>query len=466
MKRLQVDSESGKNAPILSIVRILTVDAEGTQVEVFSCGSSFRFICQYRIDAPDFKGSVQVLLMLKNESGEEVFRDFSQPFFLDAHESQAGEISAFFPNIVLNEGPHTLHVLCAEEGFDFQQPEHQFLENPCVFFWVQTDAFLKVVDSGTAMDESACDVKGDWSSSEYVLTYSREHFPKLKLDFPRCLEQEFPEEFPLVWEVLDQVIKETKGKSFPELERNSPGLKGCDWEAYLRCSAVRMVRVLRALKKRQVVGGTLLDVGSYFGNFSLLLSKAGFQVVAIDSYKRYGNDLDFIVQLLKKEKIEVLDFQDIGEDWHQIASESFDVIACLGVIEHIPHTPRQILEPIHRVLKNEGWFLLDTPNLAYIYNRQKLAKGESVFVPINIQYYTEIPFDGHHREYTSDEITWMLQTMGQEEISIEAFFYSPYSIEYLCGKDLENFILMMEDPSSQEVLLTVSQKVNRSPVAL
>ncbi len=458
MTPLQVDSRDTENISPLSVIQILTVDGEGKQIEVLERGSPLKVILQYCSQVLDFKRSVQVLLKLINEKGEEVARDLSQLFFLDSQNYPNGEIEAFFPAITLSEGAYTLDILCAEDGFDFHQPEHQFLESPLLFFWAQQSSSLQVKSSEKYREKATSAVEGQWSNSQYTLTYSRVHSPTLMLDFPDCLEKEFPEEFPMIWDVVNHIIDETKGRNFPELERNSPGLKGFNWDTYLRCSAVRMARLLRALKRRKLEGGTLLDVGSYFGNFSLMLAKIGFQVVAVDSYKRYGKDLEFVVNLLKNAKIEVLDFQDVGENWNNITSERFDVIACLGVIEHIPHTPRQLLEPMNRVLKTNGWFLLDTPNLAYLYNRQKLARGESVFLPINIQYYSGIPFDGHHREYTSGEIQWLLQNIGHDEISIEAFNYSLYSIEYLRGKDLENYFEMMDDKSCCEYLLATSQK--------
>ena len=47
-------------------------------------------------------------------------------------------------------------------------------------------------------------------------------------------------------------------------------------------------------------------------------------------------------------------------------------------------------------------------NLGYIYRREAMLRGESVFLDIKHQFHTELPFEGHHREYIRDEVTWML----------------------------------------------------------
>jgi hypothetical protein len=52
----------------------------------------------------------------------------------------------------------------------------------------------------------------------------------------------------------------------------------------------------------------------------------------------------------------------------------------------------------------------------------------------------------------------MLQEIGHEILSMEAFCYSLYGLKYLQGKDLENYRLMEKDPNLREIILTVSRK--------
>jgi 2-polyprenyl-3-methyl-5-hydroxy-6-metoxy-1,4-benzoquinol methylase len=296
-------------------------------------------------------------------------------------------------------------------------------------------------------------------SYQETLLDSNSEVPEIiTLDFPACIEREFPEVFPLAWAAIEQVQAAIKEANFSPLERHSPGLKGFDWGIYLRCSVVRMVRVLSVLSQRGVTAGHLLDCGAYFGNFSLMCASEGYQVDALDSYKGYEQALSGVTTLLHNSGIQVIDFDEVGYDLHQIQPQTYDIVLCMGVIEHIPHTPRLLLESLNRVLKPGGLLVIDTPNLAYLYNRQKLARGESIFCPISLQYFTELPFEGHHREYTLAEVEWMLEQIGHTDIYTETFNYSVYGLSILQGHDLDNYKIMRADPESREIIMTVSRK--------
>ncbi len=131
----------------------------------------------------------------------------------------------------------------------------------------------------------------------------------------------------------------------------------------------------------------------------------------------------------------------------------------MGVIEHIPSSPRPLLATLDRLLRPGGLLLLDTPNLVHLYNRQKFARGETVLADIAAQYETELPFEGHHREYTIPELVWMLQRIGHRQIAVEAFNYSSYALGTLTSRDAVNHWNMVRDPSMREYLMTVSEKL-------
>jgi 2-polyprenyl-3-methyl-5-hydroxy-6-metoxy-1,4-benzoquinol methylase len=272
----------------------------------------------------------------------------------------------------------------------------------------------------------------------------------LVLDYKAECERDFPLEFPLAMEASQVVIEATRGRDFSTLARRSPALIGFDWEAYLRLSTLRMVRTLRIVSQTVLPGAKVLDLGAYFGNFSVMLANAGFQTTALDSYHEYGECFTPVLDVFRRHGVEVItDLPDVESKNHP----GYDAVLLMGVIEHIPHTPRGLLEGIKKVLKPGGILVLDTPNLAYIYNRQRLMRGESVFPPIQSQYWTEVPFEGHHREFTRAEIEWMLQAAGFDVISCEAFNYSIYGLSHLAGMDLENYKAMEMDESMRELLI-------------
>ena len=283
---------------------------------------------------------------------------------------------------------------------------------------------------------------------------------RVLIDQRAVLRAEYPIEFPVADAATASVLAATAGVDLEGLAAQSPSLKGYDWTGYLKCSRSRVVRVQRALSQHAPAGGRVLDFGSYFGNFALALSAMGFRVDAVDSYSRYGGALARAVELQQASGVTVRDFADVGHDLHGLGRGEYDAVVCGGVIEHIAHTPRLLLESVSSMLTPGGVLVLDTPNLGYLYKRLALLEGRSIFPPISEQYFTEIPFEGHHREYIPSELEWMLRAVGHEVLSVETFNYSVFGLSELTGDDAAYFRQMEADPALREVIMTVSRKPN------
>src|SRR5689334_19404410 len=133
------------------------------------------------------------------------------------------------------------------------------------------------------------------------------HNEILRIDFPNCINQEFPDVFPASWSTSEALTKAIEGSDFSTLEKNSPGLKGFDWTAYLRCSVVRVVRVLRALNTYVSKPAKVLDYGSYFGNFAVAARSLGYSVDAADFYKSYGRAFTSSLQLMRARDVGAID---------------------------------------------------------------------------------------------------------------------------------------------------------------
>ncbi|HKB13464.1 MAG TPA: class I SAM-dependent methyltransferase [Vicinamibacterales bacterium] len=277
--------------------------------------------------------------------------------------------------------------------------------------------------------------------------------PVRDLDFPAAIAREFPALFPAAWRAVEQTLAAVNGADLSPLARRSPALEGYDWTAYLRCSVVRMVRALAALHRAGALGGRLLDYGSYFGNFALACRTLGYEVVAADAYREYGTAFDRVRDLLRDAGVQIDDFADAGP-----SGARFDAIVALGVLEHVPHTPRPLLEALDRRLEAGGVLVLDTPNLGYLYTREKLARGESIFPPIERQFYTELPFEGHHREYLPREVKWMLEAIGHTGVEIETFNYSVYALGAVRGADVARLAEMDASPELREIILSCSRR--------
>tara|TARA_Y100000310_G_C20697231_1_gene826563 strand:- start:1341 stop:1913 length:573 start_codon:yes stop_codon:yes gene_type:complete len=118
---------------------------------------------------------------------------------------------------------------------------------------------------------------------------------------------------------------------------------------------------LRKLKEKKIMSmlagqkGKLLDVGCGSGFFSQKLSQAGFIVSAIDQKGVIGKVKDVNCNPCNLE--EKIPFSD----------ESFDLLLCTDVIEHIKNTERLFSE-LNRVLKKDAVILVSTPYHGFVKN--------------------------------------------------------------------------------------------------
>jgi 2-polyprenyl-3-methyl-5-hydroxy-6-metoxy-1,4-benzoquinol methylase len=96
----------------------------------------------------------------------------------------------------------------------------------------------------------------------------------------------------------------------------------------------------------------------------------------------------------------------------------------MAMIEHLPDSPKPLLENLRRLVHPEGKVLVEVPNLLYWPNRLKILRGRTVHQPLNLVYDSETPYIGHHREYTEDELRDVLSWSGFKVDDVMAFNYS------------------------------------------
>jgi 2-polyprenyl-3-methyl-5-hydroxy-6-metoxy-1,4-benzoquinol methylase len=223
--------------------------------------------------------------------------------------------------------------------------------------------------------------------------------------------------------------------------------------SYLRMNVVRVVRLVEAVRRRGLEQGRVLEVGAWFGSFALALRRLGYDVTAVDRYASYGEAFDPYVELMEREGVSIVSTKRESELDEIAALGRFDIVLAGAVIEHIPHTPRTLLETLFGAVRSGGLLLLDTPNVARYWNRRALERGETIFQPIEDQYFTEQPWEGHHREYTARELQWMLERVGCEAVEVEFVDYNMLQFETLSAGHTECLAAIVEDPSQADTLL-------------
>jgi 2-polyprenyl-3-methyl-5-hydroxy-6-metoxy-1,4-benzoquinol methylase len=259
-------------------------------------------------------------------------------------------------------------------------------------------------------------------------------------------------------EVAEDTIIRLEAFQPSGLERHVAMLGTAAMRSYLRMNVVRVVRFMELLRRRGIEGGTVLEVGAWFGTFALALRRLGYDVTACDRYASYGEAFDSHIALMREAGIRVISTSRESELGEIGALNSFDVVFAGAVVEHVPHTPRLLLEKLFALTRPGGLLGLDTPNLARFWNRRALAKGQTIFQPVAEQFRCEPPWEGHHREYVADELVWMLEEIGCDDISVEFFDYNMLQFHELSAEHLECLATIVADPTQADTLLAAGRR--------
>ncbi len=104
-------------------------------------------------------------------------------------------------------------------------------------------------------------------------------------------------------------------------------------------------------------------------------------------------------------------------DRFPFADGSFRVVLCGELLEHLQRDPLHMLWECNRVLEDDGWLILTTPNIAGARSIEGLLTGCSPY--LFSQYNLESSFDQHHREYAPREVATALVAAGFEVLQLE-----------------------------------------------
>lgn len=127
--------------------------------------------------------------------------------------------------------------------------------------------------------------------------------------------------------------------------------------------------------RRFINHGRLLEIGCATGEM-LIAARAAFDVTGIEADA--GNHRTASARGLKC-------FNGTLQAAH-FSEASFDVAALYHVIEHVP-SPRAELQELRRLIKPDGWLVLETPNIATPWFRVLGARWRQ-FIPDHIFFFT------------------------------------------------------------------------------
>ena len=200
-----------------------------------------------------------------------------------------------------------------------------------------------------------------------------------------------------------------------------------DFEQYLKLSVKRYYYAYISFFDKVK---DFCDIGGFWGIFPLTLKELRFKVYMTEILKYYGNSFESLFEYLNNEGLKIIDVDPFSESFD--VKEKFDIMTAMAILEHYLHSPKLFFKNILSIINKTGRLYIEVPNIAYYYKRKKLLFGNTPFTDIKDIYMSDIPFIGHHHEYTFDEIKYLTYI---NNLKIEkAYFYTysyPMNVKYI-----------------------------------
>ena len=175
---------------------------------------------------------------------------------------------------------------------------------------------------------------------------------------------------------------------------------------YFRFHKKRFERMATTIVKRAKPGALILDIGSHYLHSSLLLTFLGYKVHAMDV--GVFTELDFVQERIKQCQLHSIIENDLTTlSAIQERSDEYDIILFTEILEHITFNPIDFWKHIYRLLKNQGFIYITTPNSLTIYNIIRTLKNLLLLkgVGINLDMiFGNVTYGHHWKEYSASEI--------------------------------------------------------------
>ena len=194
-----------------------------------------------------------------------------------------------------------------------------------------------------------------------------------------------------------------------------------DFRAYLSRSVVRFHRAYLAV--REAGARTVCDVGGFWGVFPLVLRDLGLDVTMTEARGYYSSAFDPLFSFLESRGVEVLDHDPFASEGG--LGRRFDAVTVLAVLEHYPHSLRRFMTNVRAMMEPSGILYVEVPNIAYWPKRVAfLRHGVSPLPPIEEIWESEVPFIGHHHEFTMAELKAVARLAGLSVVREDYYNYT------------------------------------------
>jgi 2-polyprenyl-3-methyl-5-hydroxy-6-metoxy-1,4-benzoquinol methylase len=233
-----------------------------------------------------------------------------------------------------------------------------------------------------------------------------------------------------------------------------------DFKNYLECSSIRFYKAYRSIREKGN-NQKICDVGGFWGVFSITLKVLGYQVTMTESLQYYSEAFTSLFNFISDSGVTVIDC-DLFQPQTNLSTH-FDAIIVMAVLEHFPHSLEPFMSNILSMLHPDGKVYIEVPNIAYWPKRMRFVFGHSPLVPLRDIFHSEIPFIGHHHEFTISELRDLAKLSKLYIISEDFYNYSLgnlVSLKMLFNNPIQFFAFLLLK-TSRECLAVLCEKVDK-----
>lgn len=234
-------------------------------------------------------------------------------------------------------------------------------------------------------------------------------------------------EFNEFRELYDAELVNVLGYLTPEMQNMiskhnygwSPG--ELDFATYLKASVRRFYVAYENICEIQAT--SVCDVGGFWGIFPIVLNRLGVKSVAMtEALKYYDSAFDGLFNYIRSKGVEIIDVDPFFPN--ENALPTFDFVSALAVIEHYPHSLKIFMDNFKKFMNQNGYGYIEVPNIAYLPKRVALLRGHTPLSSLRHIYLSEIPFTGHHHEFTFSELYELAELSDLKVVSRQSYNYS------------------------------------------
>lgn len=197
------------------------------------------------------------------------------------------------------------------------------------------------------------------------------------------------------------------------------------FEGYMRPTPpgnAAVLNIARTVRRHLPPGGRILDFGCGPCDKTAVLQSLGYRCSACDDLRddwhgREGNT-DRLAAFARECGI---DFRLIRDGAIPFDEGVFDMLMMNDVLEHLPDSPRDLLNRLLHLVKPGGLFFMTVPSAVNIRKRIAVLMGRTNLAPFEDYYwYPGNTWRGHLREYTRDDTRKLAEFLALEVVELRS----------------------------------------------